>query len=166
MCRIDNHVVINTEEVGGKVSGALVHLLAVISHLLPDDLAHILNHHIAGGNELHGVQAPVMDWALGETQLLFPGLQLVKLEDICIGHGLAFVLLNVQRQTPRVSAVVARRHQRGAMGHGRFYCAVAVREMCGLFGARDPVEAFGARTSTFVRSIGVVGNRRTRGVER
>lgn len=37
---------------------------------LPDDLAHILNHHLVCSNRLHGKQAPLVDVTPAETNPL------------------------------------------------------------------------------------------------
>lgn len=54
---------------------------------LSDVLAHVLNHHFISCNGLHGEQAPLVDPAASEPQLLLSELSEEKLEE-------AFLIIN------------------------------------------------------------------------
>ncbi|RUS32089.1 hypothetical protein BC938DRAFT_476323 [Jimgerdemannia flammicorona] len=46
--RINHRIIIHSEQVRAPDAGSLVPLLAVVGHLLPNDLAHVLDDHVVG----------------------------------------------------------------------------------------------------------------------
>lgn len=75
LCGVDDGLDVHSEQVGAADADLRVVLLPPVGHDGPHHLAHILNDHLVSGNRLQGKQAPVVDAALGELELLLPELR-------------------------------------------------------------------------------------------
>ena len=105
---VDDGVVIDAEEVAAADAHGLVGLLPDIRHLLADYFSNVLDDHVVAVDVLHGKEAPVVDGALLEAELLLPALELVELCQIAVAGACA---INAARAKPPASCVLFDAHK-------------------------------------------------------
>lgn len=71
---VDDGVMVYPEHVAAPDAFILIPFLPHVRNHLADVLAHVLNDHLVSSNGLHGKQAPVVNVALTELELLLPKL--------------------------------------------------------------------------------------------
>ena len=70
-----DRVVVDAEQIAAAESHRLILLLALVGDGLPDNLTHVLHHHLVRRDRLEGEQAPVVDAAPAEVQRLLTELR-------------------------------------------------------------------------------------------
>ena len=108
---VDDRHRVDSEEVAAADAHALIVLLALVGHALSDGLAHVLDHHLIGGDRLHGIQTPAVDGALAELEILLTELltQNKKRSLFTIPHTL---FLNISRYFYECSKIISPTEQK------------------------------------------------------
>ena len=76
--RVDDGVVVDSEEITAANTALKVSIFAKLSNLLTNLLADVLNDHLVFGNVLHRVQSPVVDRGPREFDGLLSFLKLIE----------------------------------------------------------------------------------------
>ncbi len=129
--RVDDRVLVDTEQVTAAHALLEVSHLANLRNLLADLLANVLDDHVVFVDILLCIETPVVDRRTSKLDRLLSLLELVELEHVGIARRLHFVLQ--RRDVPAVVGTVGSRIAlcRGR-GRGRRGCSLAVLLHSGL----------------------------------
>jgi hypothetical protein len=105
LCRIDDRILVNTEEVTGSDTLLVVSHLAQICNALSDLLADILDDHVVGCNVLLSIQTPIVDGGPVKLDKLLSLLELVETQGITFGTSQVLGDVDIVHHTTIVRTV-------------------------------------------------------------